>query len=107
MNPDEEQRFKALRYRFYRLGKHNLSLLQEMGILEENPEMDRPNKDDLRALLFEIHNQGRIGELEERINKKEKEILEQVGHVGDPCIYCNLPHDEVKPGPCPARKGGV
>lgn len=25
-------------------------------------------------------------------------------HMGDPCIYCHTPHDEVKPGPCPARE---
>lgn len=25
-------------------------------------------------------------------------------HLGDPCIYCGTPHDDVKPGPCPARE---
>ena len=24
-------------------------------------------------------------------------------HFGDPCIYCGTPHDNVEPGPCPAR----
>lgn len=24
-------------------------------------------------------------------------------HHGDPCRYCGTPHDEVAPGPCPAR----
>lgn len=24
-------------------------------------------------------------------------------HLGDPCIYCRTPHDDVKVGPCPAR----
>lgn len=24
-------------------------------------------------------------------------------HRGDPCRYCGTPHDEVAPGPCPAR----
>lgn len=24
-------------------------------------------------------------------------------HRGDPCIYCETPHDKVKPGPCPAK----
>ena len=23
-------------------------------------------------------------------------------HLGDPCIYCEMPHDHVAPGPCPA-----
>lgn len=26
-----------------------------------------------------------------------------VAHSGDPCKYCGTPHDEVAPGPCPAR----
>ncbi len=24
-------------------------------------------------------------------------------HFGDPCVHCGTPHDEVQPGPCPAR----
>ena len=24
-------------------------------------------------------------------------------HVGDPCIYCHTPHDEVSVGDCPSR----
>jgi len=24
-------------------------------------------------------------------------------HIGDPCIFCGCPHDEVEIGPCPAR----
>jgi hypothetical protein len=26
-----------------------------------------------------------------------------LAHRGDPCIYCNVAHDDVAPGPCPAR----
>ena len=26
-------------------------------------------------------------------------------HLGDPCIYCDTPHDLVAPGPCPGRPG--
>ena len=26
-------------------------------------------------------------------------------HFGDPCIYCDTPHDLVAPGPCPGRPG--
>lgn len=25
------------------------------------------------------------------------------GHVGDPCIYCGTPHDNVSIGDCPGR----
>lgn len=28
---------------------------------------------------------------------------EEYAHFGDPCKYCNTPHDEVMPGACPAR----
>ena len=24
-------------------------------------------------------------------------------HFGDPCAFCHTPHDDVQPGPCPAR----
>ena len=24
-------------------------------------------------------------------------------HLGDPCIYCGTPHDDVESGPCPAH----
>ena len=27
----------------------------------------------------------------------------EVAHKGDPCMYCNIPHDDVPSGPCRAR----
>ena len=24
-------------------------------------------------------------------------------HKGDPCIYCDTPHDDIAPGPCPGK----
>tara|TARA_R100001463_G_scaffold50536_1_gene100863 strand:+ start:286 stop:621 length:336 start_codon:yes stop_codon:yes gene_type:complete len=30
-------------------------------------------------------------------------MTKATAHKGDPCIYCGTPHDDVKPGPCPAR----
>ncbi len=27
----------------------------------------------------------------------------ETAHYGDPCRYCGTPHDDVAPGPCPAR----
>ncbi len=27
----------------------------------------------------------------------------ETAHKGDPCFYCNTPHDEVLKGPCPGR----
>ena len=31
--------------------------------------------------------------------------MRQLGHKGDPCIYCGADHDDVTPGPCPGNKG--
>lgn len=30
--------------------------------------------------------------------------LAATAHKGDPCIYCSVPHDDVPPGPCSARR---
>ena len=101
MTPEEEERFKAIRHKFYRLAKHGPPLLQEvLGYTQ-------PNVEDHRSLLFEVARQGKLPALESLIDKKEREILEQIGHVGDPCQFCNSPHDMVKPGPCPVRKKQV
>jgi len=27
-----------------------------------------------------------------------------IGHIGDPCFYCNVPHDDVPVGPCAGRR---
>lgn len=102
MTPEEEIKFKAIRHKFYRLGKGGPGLLVEMGLLPEDKQ--DAGKEELRAILFDAYSLGRIDELEGMIDAKEKEILERIGHQGDPCIYCHLPHDEVKPGPCPVRK---
>lgn len=38
-------------------------------------------------------------------NEKEHGVCRQCGaHVGDPCKYCGIPHDEVPPGPCKGKQ---
>lgn len=36
------------------------------------------------------------------MNPQPPIILTRPLHFGDPCVHCKTPHDEVKPGPCPA-----
>lgn len=46
-----------------------------------------------------------LDELTKTINKtaeKRQEIA--VSHKGDPCIYCNTPHDDVPVGACSGRE---
>jgi len=111
MEADEETKFKELRHRFYRLGHHGQGILIEMGVLPEPIRgvmatlgEQRFSMIEIRERLFNLADQGRLPELETLITKKEAEILAQIGHVGDPCQFCNLPHVQVKPGPCPVRK---
>ena len=28
-------------------------------------------------------------------------------HIGDPCIFCNVDHDDVPPGPCCGRQSSA
>lgn len=51
--------------------------------------------------------------LEERVLSVEVDLIETTGlaraetaHLGDPCVYCGQRHDDVAPGPCPARVNG-
>jgi hypothetical protein len=75
-----------------------------MGVLSKEVGGIRFSTDEIRDVLFKLAGQGRIPELESLIDKKEREILERIGHKGDPCEYCGVPHDQAKPGPCPIRK---
>ncbi len=100
---DDDPRFKALRHRFWRLAKHGPQVLTEMGYSWPIP----PSQETCRKMLFEIAEKGRLDKLESVIKRKEAEILEQIGHKGDPCEFCSLAWDQVKPGPCPVRKKQV
>jgi len=31
-------------------------------------------------------------------------MINVTAHVGDPCIFCGVGHDDVESGPCPARQ---
>lgn len=73
MNQENEEleydfKFKALRHRFYKLGKHGTTILVEMGALMIPKGM-------IRFVLFDIAKTGRLPELETLIEKKEAEIL--------------------------------
>ena len=110
MGANEETKFKELRHRFYRLAHHGQGILIEMGVLPEPIRggmatlgEQRFSMIEIREKLFNLADQGRLPELETLITKKEAEILEQIGHVGDPCIYCHLSIENRKPGPCPTR----
>ena len=104
MTPEEEARFSQLRHRFYRLAHHGPQLLIEIGALDKTVGGQRFTHDEIKDKLFEVANSGKLPQLEEAIARKESEILALIGHEGDPCIHCGVPHNQVQFGPCPVRK---
>jgi hypothetical protein len=62
--------FKALRHRFYRVGKNRRSILRSMGYLTEVPDY-RITQDVERGAIFSICMDGRIDELIKLIEKEE------------------------------------
>lgn len=103
MVQDDDPRFKQLRHRFYRLGKFGPNVLSDMGYVYSC----EPDQEACRKALFEIAEAGKLDQMETLIDEQEKEILSRIGHLGDPCQFCGLPLDQVKPGPCPVRKKQV
>ena len=71
----EDPKFKALRHRFYKLGKHGPGLLEQMAAINTNTGAATFSKDQLREALFGLHKEGKISQLESLIEKKEAEIL--------------------------------
>ncbi len=37
---------------------------------------------------------------DQRIKDLEAKVNQLTAHSGDPCVYCNTPHDDVGIGPC-------
>ena len=31
-------------------------------------------------------------------------MIDVIAHIGDPCIFCEIPHDDVQIGDCPGRQ---
>ncbi len=46
---------------------------------------------------FDFHGQ------EFEILRTRRVPIADVAHEGDPCKYCDTPHDEVSPGPCKGK----
>ncbi len=71
----DEQDFKSLRHRFYKLGKkRDTSILQDLGKLEDGDEADH---DDTKALLTQIKDEGRSYDLIHAIKFHEDEIQKE------------------------------
>jgi uncharacterized protein YgfB (UPF0149 family) len=72
----DEQEFKALRYRFYKLGKkRNLDILKELGKLGKDD--DEISHDDAKSSLMEIVSEGRVYDLTQAIEFHEDEVRKE------------------------------
>jgi hypothetical protein len=78
-DPEDDPGFRALRHRFYRLGKHSNQVLKDLGFLQHLAPDEVVGKDEQRQLLFEAHKSGVLDKLETLINEKEAELREQLG----------------------------
>ena len=72
----DEQEFKALRYRFYKLGKkRNLDILKELGKLGKDDE--EIGHDESKSLMTELINEDRAFDLIQAIESHEEEIRKE------------------------------
>ena len=74
------EEFKALRHRFYKLGRaRRWNVLRFLGLLAEGEEP--LDQDHEKQLLFTIAKNSGLDELEEQIGFQEKEIEEEANEV--------------------------
>ena len=70
---DEE--FKALRHRFYRLGKvRDFSILRDLGKAEDGEGLGH---DEMKGVLVSLKDEGRIFDLISAIQHHEEEIQKE------------------------------
>jgi hypothetical protein len=68
-----EDEFKAVRYRFYKLGlKRRREIFVSLGLCNQND--DEFTKEEERAFLFLLLEKGRVPELLDLISKHEADI---------------------------------
>jgi hypothetical protein len=73
--------FKALRHRFYRVGKSRRNILWSMGYLTDVPE-ERINQDIEREVIWTILRDGRIEELIQKIEQEETNVAVEQKEIG-------------------------